>query len=93
MSLGGAKRSGVVLASKRPPGHNLGCVLYQRRRNLPFSSPGMVIGGFLICTAIGYLVYAKKKPEASAQEVARVSTNIADPDDLGRKGTSISAVP
>ncbi|KAK9950151.1 hypothetical protein M0R45_005653 [Rubus argutus] len=94
MSLGGAKRAGVVQASKRPPGHNLGCVLRQRRHDLPFTPLpcGIVIGGFLICTAIGYLVYAKNKPEASVQEVARVS-NIADHDDTGRKGTSINAVP
>lgn len=95
MSLGGAKRAGVVQASKRPPGHNLGCVLRQRRHDLPFTPLpcGIVIGGFLICTAIGYFtLYAKKKPEASARDVARVSTNIADPDDTkprpGRKGTS-----
>ncbi|PRQ26883.1 hypothetical protein RchiOBHm_Chr6g0299391 [Rosa chinensis] len=92
-----------VEGSKRPPGHNPGGVLHQRR-NLPFSATGMLLGGFLICTTIGYFTLcALKKPEASARDVARVSTNIADPEDTkprpgdtvptpGRKGTSSSAV-
>ncbi|XP_004291963.1 PREDICTED: uncharacterized protein LOC101299831 [Fragaria vesca subsp. vesca] len=86
-------RAGVE-GSKRPPGQHPGGVLHQRR-TLPFSPTGMFLGGFLICTAIGYFtLYSLKKPEASAGDVARVSTNItATPDDTKpRTGTSSSAV-
>ncbi|EEF46871.1 uncharacterized protein LOC8274180 [Ricinus communis] len=74
------KAAGIE-GSKRPPGHNPGGVLHQRRK-LPFSTTTMTVGGFLIVATIGYMVlYAKKKPEASAHDVARVATNTADPRD------------
>ncbi|XP_050366413.1 uncharacterized protein LOC126784909 [Argentina anserina] len=86
------KRAGVE-GSKRPPGHNPGGILHQRR-SLPFSTTGMFLGGFLICTAIGYFtLYTLKKPQASARDVAKVATNMADPGDTKpRTGTSASAV-
>ncbi|KAF5748118.1 hypothetical protein HS088_TW04G00068 [Tripterygium wilfordii] len=80
MSPEDVKAAGVE-GSKRPPGNNPGGVLHQRR-NLPFSRTTMAIGGFLITAAIGYMVlYSKKKPEASARDVAKVATNTADPKD------------
>ncbi|KAG6739205.1 hypothetical protein POTOM_056794 [Populus tomentosa] len=66
---------------KRPPGNNPGEVLHQRRK-LPFSTATMAVTGFGITAAIGYMVlYAKKKPEASAGDVTKVATGAADPKD------------
>ncbi|KAL9439917.1 hypothetical protein AB3S75_018726 [Citrus x aurantiifolia] len=74
------KRAGVE-GSKRPPGHNPGGILHQRR-SLPFSTTTIAITGFAIVGVIGYLtLYAKKKPEATAGDVVRVSTNVARPED------------
>ena len=42
----------------------------------------MAVIGFAIAGSIFYFtLYAKKKAEASARDVARVSTNTADPHD------------
>ncbi|KAL2544656.1 hypothetical protein Fot_13889 [Forsythia ovata] len=74
------KRAGVE-ASKRPPGNNPGGVLHQRRR-LPYSPFTIVLGGLAIAGAIWYFtLYTKKKPEATAREVAKVSVGAADPKD------------
>ncbi|CAL1353090.1 unnamed protein product [Linum trigynum] len=80
MSSEEVKAAGVE-GSKRPPGQNPGGVLHQRRK-MPFSTPTMAAAGFLVVAGIGYMVlYAKKKPEADARDVARVATNTADPRD------------
>ncbi|KAK8582061.1 hypothetical protein V6N13_145048 [Hibiscus sabdariffa] len=74
-------RAAGVEASKRPPGHNPGGVLHQTRK-LPVSMTGMTIGGVLITGAIGYSVlYSRKKREASALDVAKVTVGVADPSD------------
>ncbi|KAF5191864.1 transmembrane protein [Thalictrum thalictroides] len=74
------KAAGVE-SSKRPPGSNPGGVLHQRR-NLPFSPYTMALGGFVVIAGIGYFtLYAKKKPGASARDVAKVSANVANPDE------------
>ncbi|KAL6985155.1 hypothetical protein U1Q18_018532 [Sarracenia purpurea var. burkii] len=76
------KKAGAE-ASKRPPGHNPGPggVLHQRRK-LPYSSTSMAVGGFLIAAAIGYAVlYAKKKPEATAGDITKVVTGTGTPED------------
>ncbi|KAH7574043.1 hypothetical protein ACOSQ2_008324 [Xanthoceras sorbifolium] len=74
------KKAGLE-GSRRPPGHNPGGVLHQRR-NMPFSNTTMAAAGFLIVATVGYLtLYAKKKPEATAGDVAKVSTNVARPED------------
>ncbi|KAG8636411.1 hypothetical protein MANES_16G130000v8 [Manihot esculenta] len=67
--------------SKSTPGHNPGGFLHQRGK-LPFSPTTMTITGLVIAASVGYMVwYAKKKPEASPRDVAKVSTNSADPKD------------
>lgn len=80
------KAAGVE-ASKRPPGHALpaGETLHQRR-SLPFSFTTMTVTGLLITAAVGYVVlYSRKKPEASAVDVAKVSVGIAKPEDTHPK--------
>ncbi|KAG2700344.1 hypothetical protein I3843_07G225500 [Carya illinoinensis] len=67
--------------SKRPPGQHPGEVLHQRSR-LPFSYKTMAIGGLLITASIAYFtLYLKKKPEASARDVAKVTIGAAEPED------------
>ncbi|CAI9755602.1 unnamed protein product [Fraxinus pennsylvanica] len=74
-------KSAGVEASKRPPGHNPGGVLHQRR-SLPYSPYTIVLGGLAISGAIWYFtLYTKKKPEATARDVAKVSFGVADPKD------------
>lgn len=80
MSPEDVKGAGVE-ASKRPPGHGPGGVLHQRRA-LPFSFTTITIAGLLLSAAMGYVVlYATKKPEASAKDVAKVTVGVADPED------------
>lgn len=74
------KRAGVE-ASKRPPGHNPGGILHQRR-SLPYGLFTITLAGAAIVGGLWYFtLYAKKKPEASAIDVARVSAGVADPED------------
>ncbi|KAG9455875.1 hypothetical protein H6P81_000383 [Aristolochia fimbriata] len=73
------KKYGVE-GSKRAPGHGPGEVLHQRR-SLPYSLKTMTAAGFVITGVIGYLtLYSKKKPEASAADVAKAAVGVADPE-------------
>lgn len=55
-------------------------VLHQRSK-LPYSPMRMAIGGVAVVVTIGYFVlYSKKKAEASALDVAKVTTGISRPD-------------
>ncbi|MCD7465607.1 hypothetical protein HAX54_001622 [Datura stramonium] len=83
------KKAGVE-SSKRPPGHNpgtatsrliAGTILHQRGR-LPYSITTMTIAGLAISGAVWYAtMYAVKKPEASAADVAKVATGVGGPED------------
>ncbi|XP_073020837.1 uncharacterized protein [Primulina huaijiensis] len=79
MSTEEMKKTGVD-ASKRPPGHNPGGVLHQRR-GLPYSPYVMAAGGVAVVGTIWYFtIYLHKKPEASARDVAKVSAGVAEPE-------------
>ncbi|KAL8037339.1 hypothetical protein ABFS82_11G032900 [Erythranthe guttata] len=55
-------------------------VLNQRRK-MPFCPARMAVGGFAVVAVIGYLtLYSKKKPEATALDVARVASGTATPE-------------
>ncbi|CAN8229752.1 unnamed protein product [Cochlearia groenlandica] len=80
MSSEEVKAAGVE-SSKRPPGNNPGGVLHQRR-NLPYSYTTIALVGLAISGAIMYTVlYSKKKPEASATDVAKATVGAAKPED------------
>ncbi|MCL7038251.1 hypothetical protein MKW94_023625 [Papaver nudicaule] len=73
------KAAGVE-GSKRPPGQNPGGVLHQRRK-LPFSMTTIAMAGLAITAATAYFtLYVKKKPEADAMDVAKVTTGMATPE-------------
>ncbi|KAK7311049.1 hypothetical protein RJT34_08923 [Clitoria ternatea] len=68
-------------AAKRAPGHGATEVLHQRK-SLPYNLSTMTLAGLAITAAVGYFVlYVKKKPEASAKDVAKVSVGVANPQD------------
>ncbi|KAF4373183.1 hypothetical protein F8388_019365 [Cannabis sativa] len=74
------KAAGVE-GSQRPPGHNPGGVLHQRRK-LPYSPAIMAIGGLLIIATIGYFtLYTTKKPDATAKDIAKVAAGMAESED------------
>ncbi|GER36583.1 hypothetical protein STAS_12920 [Striga asiatica] len=74
------KRAGVE-ASKRPPGSGPGGVLHQRRQ-MPYRLATMALMGSAVIGALWYFtIYVKKKPEATALDVAKVSTGVAQPED------------
>lgn len=84
------KKAGVE-SSKRPPGHNPGGVLHQRR-SLPFSTTRMTVVGFLMAAGIGYgVLYASKKPEATALDVAKVTAGVADPSNTHPRGKPVTS--
>lgn len=52
-------------------------VLHQRSK-MPFCPARMALGGFAVAAVLGYFtLYSKKKPEATAVDVARVATGTA----------------
>ncbi|GMH22813.1 hypothetical protein Nepgr_024656 [Nepenthes gracilis] len=74
------KAAGGVEAEKRSPAHQPGEVLHQRR-SLPLRPIKMAMGGVAAAAVIGYFVlFSKKKPEATATDLARVITGTATPD-------------
>ncbi|KAG8367599.1 hypothetical protein BUALT_Bualt16G0089100 [Buddleja alternifolia] len=55
-------------------------VLHQRSK-MPFCPARLAVGGFVVAAAVGYLtLYSKKKPEATAMDVAKVVTGTATPE-------------
>lgn len=55
-------------------------VLHQRKK-MPYCPFRLAIGGFAATVVLGYFVlYSKKKPEASAIDVAKVATGVSTPE-------------
>lgn len=53
----------------------------QQRSKAPFCPMRMAVGGFAIVVTLGYLtLYSKKKPEASALDMAKVATGVSHQD-------------
>ncbi|WJX96795.1 hypothetical protein P8452_77954 [Trifolium repens] len=77
--------------NQAPPRPHSTEVLHQRKK-APFCPMRMAIGGFAAISVLGYFVlYANKKPEASALDVAKVSSGVAHPDNTHPlTGTSTS---
>lgn len=62
------------------PAENAGGVLHQRSK-LPVCPARMALGGFAIAITIGYFtLYSHKKPEATALDIAKVTTGVAGPE-------------
>jgi len=75
-----ADKAAGVGGEKRPPGHQPGEVLHQRK-SVPFTPLRFAIGGVAFAAVLGYCtLYTKKKPEATALDVAKVATGVASPD-------------
>ncbi|KAI5676250.1 hypothetical protein M9H77_07200 [Catharanthus roseus] len=73
-SAGGAKQGKIP----SPAQHNTE-VLHQTRK-IPYCPAKMAIGGFAVALSIAYFtLFSKKKPEATALDVARVTTGTATP--------------
>ncbi|KAE9604515.1 hypothetical protein Lal_00010834 [Lupinus albus] len=71
--------AGTVKGHHSPAQHSTE-VLHQRKK-MPMSLMTMAIGGFAATFVIGYTVlYSKKKPEASAMDVARVASGTSNPE-------------
>lgn len=55
-------------------------VLHQRK-NMPYCPVRMAMAGFAFALTLGYFtLYSKKKPEASALDVAKVATGMSSPE-------------
>ncbi|CAI9761000.1 unnamed protein product [Fraxinus pennsylvanica] len=79
--IGPQRVEGAYQASPRMPsaGNVKSEVLHQRSK-LPFHPARMAIGGFAVVLTLGYFtLYSKKKPEATALDVAKVATGTATP--------------
>ncbi|KAH7853379.1 hypothetical protein Vadar_001759 [Vaccinium darrowii] len=78
MSSSNVKGANMEATPKMPsPGPHTKEVLHQRR-SLPFSPAKMAVGGFAIVLTLGYFtLYSKKKPEATAIDVARVTSGVS----------------
>lgn len=64
---------------KIPSGHHSSEVLHQTRK-LPYSPAKLAIGGFVCVATMAYFtLFSHKKSEATALDVARVTTGTASP--------------
>ena len=60
---------------------NLSSEVLHQRRKMPYCPIRMAIGGFTATLVLGYFIlYSKKKPEASAMDVAKVTTGLSHPE-------------
>ncbi|KAF4370438.1 hypothetical protein F8388_016175 [Cannabis sativa] len=77
-----AGAEGVKTTSQKvaTAGQNSTEALHQRSK-LPYCPMRMALGGFAIAMTLGYFtLYSKKKPEATALDVAKVATGTSSPE-------------
>lgn len=71
----------AVKGHSTPPGPQHSTQVLNQRAKKGFSPMRMAIGGFAATAIIGYFVlYSHKKPEASAMDVAKVTTGVSHPE-------------
>ncbi|KAH0649686.1 hypothetical protein KY289_029800 [Solanum tuberosum] len=76
-----AATTGNQTSPKLPSPANMNTEVLNQTRKMPFCPAKAVVGGLAIVMSIAYLtLYSKKKPEASAMDVARVVTGTSNPE-------------
>lgn len=76
-----AAATGNQTSPKLPSPGNMNTEVLNQTRKMPFCPAKAVSGGLAVIMSITYLtLYSKKKPEASAMDVARVVTGTANPE-------------
>ncbi|KAL3533066.1 hypothetical protein ACH5RR_006587 [Cinchona calisaya] len=73
--------SGANQASPKIPSPQHSSEVLQQTRKLPFCPAKMAIGGFVCVATLAYFtLFTHKKPEATALDVAKVTTGTATPE-------------
>lgn len=73
--------TGSQTSPKLPSPGNMNTEVLNQTRRMPFAPAKAVGGGLAIVMSIVYFtLYVKKKPEASAMDVARVVTGTSNPE-------------
>ncbi|KAE9608326.1 hypothetical protein Lal_00026424 [Lupinus albus] len=72
--------AGAMKGHHHSPAQHSTEVLHQRKK-MPMNPMTMAIAGFAATFVMGYCVlYTKKKPEASAMDVAKVASGTSNPE-------------
>ncbi|MCD7451413.1 hypothetical protein HAX54_011721 [Datura stramonium] len=73
--------TGNQASPKLPSASNMNTEVLNQTRKMPFSPVKAAVGGFAVAMTLAYFtLYTKKKPEASAMDVARVVTGTSRPE-------------
>ncbi|RVW96182.1 hypothetical protein CK203_037770 [Vitis vinifera] len=76
------KKAGEAGAPKMPAAGQHSTEVLHQRSKLPHSPLKLAIGGLAFVAALSYFtLYTKKKPEASALDVAKVVAGVSTPED------------
>ncbi|KAK4338558.1 hypothetical protein RND71_043045 [Anisodus tanguticus] len=76
-----AAAAGNQTSPKLPSPGNMNTEVLHQTRRMSFYPAKAAIGGFAVAMTLAYFtLYSKKKPEASAMDVARVATGTSNPE-------------